>query len=239
MTLRASLVLLVVLNLGVALWWALRSDTPPRAVEAPPSGIARLQLLSERPALRPATMAAPASAAPDIPAPTQATSTPAPPAPAPVPAAPERCYSAGPFADTAALDAARTALAPMASRLRSRELQENGGRGWRVYLPAAADRAAADANAQRLRAAGFTDLVVVGDGAEANSVALGRFSTEARARAHAAALQAAGFAAKAEALGETRSRYWLDFAAGPGFDPNRARRAAGASLRTTDCAGLR
>lgn len=235
MTLRASLVLLVVLNLGVALWWALRSDTPPATVEALPSGIARLQLLSERPELRPATMAPPASAAPDTPAPAQATSTPAPQAPA----TPERCYSAGPFADTAALDAARAALAPMASRVRSRELRENGGRGWRVYLPAAADRAAADASAQRLRAAGFTDLVVVGDGAEANSVALGRFSTEARARAHAAALQAAGFAAKAEALGETRSRYWLDFAAGPGFDPNRARRAAGASLRTTDCAGLR
>ena len=62
-----------------------------------------------------------------------------------------------------------------------------------------------------------TDLVVVADGAEANSVALGRFSTEARARAHAEALQAAGFAAKAEALGETRSRYWLDLVAGPGF----------------------
>lgn len=233
MTLRASLVLLVVLNLGVALWWALRSDAPPAPAEDAPSGIARLQLLSERPELRPAPTPTPVTASTD---------TPAPPTPAPQPSAstaPERCYSAGPFADTAALDAARAALAPMASRVRSRELRETGGRGWRVYLPAAADRAAADTNAQRLRAAGFTDLVVVGDGAEAHSVALGRFSTEARARAHAGALQAAGFAAKAEALGETRSRYWLDLAAGPTFDPNRARRAAGTSLRSTDCAGLR
>jgi hypothetical protein len=233
MTLRASLVLLVVLNVGVALWWALRSDAPPAPAEDAPSGIARLQLLSERAEPRPVSTSARVAASADTPA------SPMPASQPPAPTPPERCYSAGPFADTAALDAARATLAPMASRVRSRELRENGGRGWRVYLPAAADRAAADANAQRLRAAGFTDLVVVGDGAEAHSVALGRFSTEARARAHAGALQAAGFAAKAEALGESRSRYWLDLAAGPTFDPNRARRTAGASLRSIDCAGLR
>lgn len=233
MTLRASLVLLVVLNLGVALWWALRSDAPPAPAEEAPSGIARLQLLSERPERRTASTQPPVTAPAD--ATTLGTTTPPPPAPV----LPERCYSAGPFADTAALDAARAGLAPMASRLRSREIRENGGRGWRVYLTAASDRAAADANAQRLRAAGFTDLVVVADGAEANSVALGRFSTEARARAHAGALQAAGFAAKAEALGETRSRYWLDLVAGPGFDANQARRAAAGALRGTDCAAVR
>lgn len=230
MTLRASLVLLVVLNLGVALWWALRADAPPVQAEEAPSGIAKLQLVSERPERRAASTSVPVTTAPNsaTPAPTPA-----------APPAPERCYSTGPFADTAALDAARAALTPMAGRLRSREIRENGGRGWRVYLPPAADRAAADANAQRLRAAGFTDLVVVADGAEANSVALGRFSTEARARTHAGALQAAGFAAKAEALGETRSRYWLDLVGGPGFDANQARRAAGMAIRATDCAGVR
>ena len=57
MTLRASLVLLVVLNLGVALWWGLRSDAPTAPAEEAPSGIARLQLLSERPDPRPATSA--------------------------------------------------------------------------------------------------------------------------------------------------------------------------------------
>lgn len=237
MTLRASLVLLIVLNLGVALWWGLRSDAPPAPAEEAPSGIARLHLLSERPELRPAPTTTPVAASVAASADTPAPAAPAPQPPGPT--TPERCYSAGPFADTAALDAARAALAPMAKRVRSRELRESGGRGWRVYLPAAADREAADANAQRLRAAGFTDLVVVGDGADANSVALGRFSTEARARAHAAALQAAGFAAKAEALGERRSRYWLDLVAGRDFDQNQARRAVGMAIRSTDCAGLR
>lgn len=232
MTLRASLVLLVVLNLGVALWWGLRSDAPPAPAEEAPSGIARLQLLSERPGPRPA--------APAVGTSTEAAATPVTPSAAAAAAATaERCFSAGPFADSTALEAARAALAPMTSRLRSREIRENGGRGWRVYLPAAADRATADASAQRLRAAGFNDLVVVADGTEANSVALGRFSTEARARAHATALNAAGFAARAEALGETRSRYWLDLMAGPGFDQNQARRAAGMAVRSTDCATVR
>lgn len=235
MTLRASLVLLAVLNLGVALWWVFRSDAPPAPVEDAPTGIARLQLLSERPGLRPtAAPPAPIASPADNPAaPAEATSP-------PTPAVAERCYSLGPFADIAALEAARTALGAQALRPRTREARENGGRGWRVYLPVAADRAAADANAQRLRAAGFTDLVVVADGAEANSIALGRFSTETRAQAHASALQAAGFSAKAEALGETRTRYWLDFATTEATSAAQVRRAGGGvQARTVDCAAAR
>ena len=156
------------------------------------------------------------------------------------PAVAERCYRFGPFADAAALATAQVALRPGALRLRTRETREGGGRGWRVYLPAAADRAAANANADRLKAAGFTDLLVVGDGAEANSVALGRFSSEPRAQQHAQALRAAGFAAKAEPLGEVRTSRWVDLAAGEGFDTATARRASGAAQsRTIDCAGVR
>ena len=100
--------------------------------------------------------------------------------------------------------------------------------------------AAADAAAGRLRAAGFTDLLVVGNGAEANSVALGRFSTEDRARQHVAALRAAGFDAKAEALGETRSAFWVELAvAGPANAAALRRRAGAAQARPIDCAGPR
>jgi len=235
MTLRASIVLLAVLNLGVAAWWLLRPEAVPAPVVEAPSGIARLQLLSERVGPAPAPVEATA-AQPDV------TETPTPPA-APAAAAPavaERCYRFGPFADAAALATAQVALRPGALRLRTRETREGGGRGWRVYLPAAADRAAANANADRLKAAGFTDLLVVGDGAEANSVALGRFSSEPRAQQHAQALRAAGFAAKAEPLGEVRTSRWVDLAAGEGFDTATARRASGAAQsRTIDCAGVR
>jgi SPOR domain len=233
MTLRASIVLLAVLNLGVAAWWLLRPDTVPAAVVDPPSGIARLQLLSERVGPAPAKVEAAATKPDETEAPAAAA--------AEAPAAAERCYSFGPFADAATLATAQAALRPGALRLRTRETREGGGRGWRVYLPAAADRAAANANADKLKAAGFTDLLVVGDGTEANSVALGRFSSEPRAQQHAQALRAAGFeGARAEPLGEVRIARWIDLAAAEGFDAAAARRASGATQsRATDCAGVR
>ncbi len=233
MTLRASIVLLAVLNLGVAAWWLLRPDTVPAAVVDPPSGIARLQLLSERVGPAPAKVEAAAAKPDETEAPAAAA--------AEAPAVAERCYSFGPFADATTLATAQAALRPGALRLRTRETREGGGRGWRVYLPAAADRAAANANADKLKAAGFTDLLVVGDGTEANSVALGRFSSEPRAQQHAQALRAAGFeAAKAEPLGEIRIERWIDLAAAEGFDAAAARRASGATQsRATDCAGVR
>lgn len=230
MTLRASIVLLAVLNLGVAAWWLLRPDAPPPAVAEAPSGIARLQLLSERPGPRPAPAAVETPAAAEA----------AQPAAVATPATVERCYSFGPFADAATLAAGQAALRAGALRLRTRETREGGGRGWRVYLPAAADRTAANANADRLKAAGFTDLLVVGDGTEANSIALGRFSSEPRAQQHAQALRAAGFEAKAEPLGEVRTANWIDLAAAEAFDAAAARRASGAAQsRTIACTGVR
>jgi hypothetical protein len=228
MTMRALIVLLAVLNLGVAAWWLFRPEPAPVAGGAAPAAVARLQLASERPDLRPTP------------------TPPVPPDPAPgdnaadEPAAAERCVRLGPFADAAALDSARAALAPRALHLRPREEREGGGRGWRVYLPAAADRATADATAERLRAAGFNDLLVTADGAEANSIALGRFTSEARAQAHASALQAAGFTARAEALGEVRTTRWLDLALRADTDFGALRRSVSAAqARSIDCAGLR
>ncbi len=238
MTMRALIVLLAVLNLGVTAWWLFRPEPAPVVADAAPPAVARLQLASERPDLRPAP-------APQIPAPDPAPGDNAAIEPAATeaaiePAAAERCVRLGPFADAAALDAARTALAPRALRLRPREEREGGGRGWRVYLPAAADRATADATAERLRAAGFSDLLVVADGAEANSIALGRFTSEARAQAHASALQAAGFAARAEALGEVRTTRWLELAVAAGTDPAALQRSVPAvRSRGIDCAALR
>ncbi len=234
MTMRALIVLLAVLNLGVAAWWLFRPEPAPVATEAAPPAVARLQLASERPDLRPA-------APPQIPAPDPAPGDNAAVEPAATePPAAERCVRLGPFADAAALDAARTALAPRALRLRPREAREGGGRGWRVYLPAAADRATADATAKRLRAAGFSDLLVVANGTATNSIALGRFTSEARAQAHASALQAAGFAARAEALGEARTIRWLDLAVTAETDLAALQRSvAAAGANRIDCAGLR
>lgn len=233
MSLRALIVFLVVLNLGITAWWLSRSDAAPAVIEDAPWGIARLQLVSERPGPMPAP--APVAEAAALPPETKAAVEAVTP-----PVAPERCVSFGPFADAAALAAAQTALRPFAQRLRTRETQAGGERGWRVYLPAAADRTAANASAEKLKAAGFSDLLVVGDGAEANSIALGRFSAESRAQQHAAALRAAGFEARAEPLGEARTTRWIDAAIKADSDLAAARRAsAAAQSRAVDCAGMR
>jgi|SRR5690606_13377613 len=46
MLIRAAIVLLLVLNLGVAAWWLLH-DAPPAPVVPQPTGVPRLQLLDE------------------------------------------------------------------------------------------------------------------------------------------------------------------------------------------------
>lgn len=221
---RALIVLLVMLNLGVALWWLTRADAAGEEalVEQPP-GVARLQLASE---------ASPeiAKSPPPIPADGDAAER------APVEES-ARCFALGPFADAAATAAARAALSPTVLRVREREAAPASA-AWRVMMPALADRAAATAMAERLRQAGFRDLFVVAEGAEANSIALGRFGGETAARRHVDALREAGFEAQAEALGTAR-QHWLDVAV--------ADEAAAAGLRavpgvgrveTIDCSRL-
>jgi cell division septation protein DedD len=194
---RALIVLLVMLNLGVALWWATRVDaTGDDAALEQPAGVARLQLASEAPA-RIATGPAPA------PEDTGAVERSA------VPAS-GRCFTLGPFADADAASAARAALPATVLRVRQREAAPATA-AWRVMMPALADRDAATAMAERLRQAGFRDLFVVADGAEANSIALGRFGGETAARRHVEALREAGFEAQAEAIGSAR-QHWLDVA---------------------------
>lgn len=255
MLLRGLVVLLLVLNLGVALWWALRA--PPSAPEASPlpPGAVRLQLLSELPAdARAALDAAPPPAttladgdAPDAtPADTAATPTPVTPDSAvadmpvatPEPAV-QRCIALGPFADAATADAARGRLGAGATSVRARTATSTAS-GWRVMLPAAADRAAAQETVARIAAAGINDYFIVADGAEANSIALGRYRSEQSARQREATLRAAGFPAEAQPLGAATTIHWLDVALAAGTDTAAARTAAGASRAdTVDCAAVR
>jgi len=243
---RALVVLLLMLNLGVALWWALRPAPAAETAYRPAEGIARLQLLREAPA----RASAPARTPPLVPSgpPAEATATPAPtPAPAtadaddaPAAASVEsRCFSFGPYADAAVLATARTRLSSLgALRANARETI-SAARGWRVFLPAQPDRAAAEAMADRIRAAGFDDYLIVPAGDEANSIALGRYGSERGARQREAALRAAGFEAQAQPIGDAATQHWLDVATGRTFDAAAARRATGAAqANPLDCAAL-
>jgi hypothetical protein len=222
---RALIVLLLVLNLGVATWWATRQPPPPPVLAQPP-GVARLQLLSEAP---PQAMARPAVAPPAL----------APPAATAKASAPMQCFSFGPFADAATAATARARLQPLAVRIATRGQSTTAARGWRVQMLPLASPEAAQAMAQRIAAAGFSDFLVVRDGAEANAIALGRYGSEDGARRRAAALVAAGFEAKAEPLGDAQATTWLDVVAGTGFNAAAAQAAAAApQRRLLDCARL-
>lgn len=241
---RALIVLLLILNLGVALWWATRDGPAPTPEVRLPEGAEPLRLLSD---------SQPAAAVPGAPAAGVAASVPAPelepdpllrPAPQDPPgtanAPASRCHRLGPFADAAAADRAATALRPTVLRLALRETR-TAARGWDVRLSALPDRAAAEAMVARLVAAGFGDhylLPAADDGSV--DVALGRFGSEDSAQRHRTALRAAGFDAVAAPIGDGgQAQHWVHVAIDEGADLAALQRAAGAAqIADVDCATL-
>ena len=147
----------------------------------------------------------------EVPERTRATSVapiaaPATPAAEEAPTASGLCMAFGPFSDAATLAQATDWLQARVGKLQVRQAS-TPGRGWRVWLPPLSDRDAARAMAARIVAAGFSDYYIVPTGDEANSIALGRYDNEQSAQQRAVALQDAGFAAQAAALGTTVS--WI------------------------------
>jgi len=231
MLLRAFVVLLVILNVGVAVWWAVR-DAPadPAVVQDPES--TTLVLVSEAPSR--GDVAAPAGPAP---APADDAATPAvvEATPAASPAAATQCVTLGPFAEAALRDAALARVATVSADARPRDVGD-APRGWRVSMPPLPDRASADAMVARLLEAGFNDYYVIADGAQANGIALGRFGSEASARARAGALRAAGFDADVSPLGNPSTRYWIDATVVDTGSVEALRAAAGAArAQSRDC----
>ncbi|MGX9189954.1 SPOR domain-containing protein [Stenotrophomonas sp. Ker107b] len=166
---RALIVVLVILNLGVALWWLLRGE-PASAPPASPVGVAQLEVLPSTqappatatpvtvaPALQdvtpasasapvtqpPVTTAAPTTAVADTPAPTPAASVPA---PAPVAAAPTSAAVPVPVTATAT-PAQCVSLGPFADRAAAQAAQSRAGGA----LRGAKLREVADAGATRYR----------------------------------------------------------------------------------------
>ena len=194
---RALLVLLLVMNLAVALWWATHATPPPPpAVDAAPSGIPRLRLLSE---------GATAASAPVVEAP--------------------RCHRFGPYSDPALLEAARERATALDAGVAIVTVPGPGADRWRVAAPPPADGDSA-ALATRIVAAGFDDTVIVAEGPETGSIALGRFSTPEAAARRQVALQDAGFAAQVHPVGGDSTWLLLPLPAGEDASALRARLAA-------------
>ena len=230
MLLRAAILVLLVLNLGVGAWWLWAGGPMPAFAGASRDieGVPGLRLVAEAP---PAPAPVVAMPPPDA---TSATDG-APAAVAPVATAGEACLSFGPFADAASRDALRPALAS-ALQVVAREQPARAARGWRVMLPQPT-RDAAVALAERMKAAGISDLYVMGEGRDANSIALGRFGSEQAARRREAELQGKGFPAQASPLGGSPAQWWLDVRLPANAD--RAAVAAYGPSRPVPCDTLR
>lgn len=256
MLIRALIVVLAIFNAGVALWWWSQPPVTdaPVPVMSPPEGGALLQLRSEVPVLAAdaaaqdnalalpvaasaADNAAPAGSDTDAGAlagSAQGAATVASAPPPPV------CVSLGAFADRAQLDAAQQRAAGIFAVARPRESASSSSGSYRVMLPPAESREAAQATVRRIVAAGISDYFIIGQGELANAVALGQFRNRDGAQRRLDQLQAAGFAAQIVPSASAQSRWWLDARLAAGISAAQARqRSAAPQVQSLDCAVLR
>lgn len=256
MLIRALIVLLAVLNLGVAAWWIASKPPALQVAASLPANTPTLQLASEplapvpvaQPPAAPAsaTVASVAQALPAAvtplaaaPAPSSQAAEPVKPSP-PLPktVAPLQCLRFGPFASKDEAEALLSRLGALASKGRVDGTPATQAKAYRVLVPPLADAAAAQALAQKIGAAGFSDNFVMHDGENANAIALGVYHNRDGAEKRLAALRQAGFPAQLVAVGtESAAQWWADaaFAA----DAASVRQRGNAPAKALDCTGLK
>jgi hypothetical protein len=199
MLLRALILLLACMNIGVASWWLLHQEAKARPLPATEAGIATLTLYSESDRTAESLAAAATVAAPMV-------------------SVDAVCQSLGPFESAASLRKAMDALLPKVERIQFREVEGMAMHGYRVFLPAAADRAQALATARALSAKGVADYYVVTAGDQINTVSLGLFRELDNASKRRDEVVALGYNAVVEPRTEPVKQWWIDLAAAPGFD---------------------
>lgn len=205
MLIRALVILLLVLNAGIALWWALHTPAPASAAADQAPGVEMLQLVA-----------------------THGDSTVSQPSENDIEAKIEQCASFGSFPSASAAHAAGRQLQAegietgnqRAGVVASTVRQSHAGspRSWRVMLPALPSAEESAAVAKRIAATGFRDYYVIRDGADANAIALGLFGNEASAHQRAATLVKDGFGAVVLPVGAGKVEHWLDIAAAAAFE---------------------
>lgn len=190
---RFLALLLACLNVAVALWWWHQPKPLPRILSADAPDVPALTLLAEAEAERQPQTAEMVEA------------------PAALEALPI-CLSIGPFDTPSALRAAAERLDGVVGKLQYRESRVAATRGFRVFLPAASNRAAALAQARALAAKGIRDYYVVTAGPEENTISLGLFREEENARTRHAELAALGIEAQLLPANEERPQWQLEVA---------------------------
>jgi hypothetical protein len=204
MVARAFLLSLLLMNLGVAAWWALRTPPsdplPPRTDAAVPG----MRLLSEVEADTAGSLVD--NEERDG-------------APEPVGGSDDqRCLQVGPFLTQADLRRAMGALTPSVNRIQYRESRVLAKRGHWVYLPAQGTREAALKSARELSARGLRDYYVVTAGDQENTISLGLFRDLANAEQRRDEVIALGFTPELRERNEEVPNYWIEIAVAPDFD---------------------
>lgn len=200
MLVRAIVVVLVVMNLGAAAWWLLHRAPPPVVQATTKPGVPPLVLLSEVETRPSSADTAELDAAPE-----------------PLSATPV-CLSLGPLQTPADLRKLMDALTPQVGRIQYREQRATELHGYRVYLPAFADREQALATARTMAARGLRDYYVVTAGAQENTVSLGLFRDLVGAEQRRDEVRALGYAPELEPRTEDVPNWWVDVAIAEGFD---------------------
>jgi len=198
MLLRALIVLLLCMNLGVAIWWAAHHEPAMPVAPATDPGVASLTLLSET-EQQPRAEAEELSVDPQAPGPGSV------------------CLSLGPFSTPADLRKAMNALMPQVESIQYREVPGVSLRGYRVYLPAAGSRAEALEAARSLATHGVSDTYVVTAGDQQNTVSLGIFRELENATQRREQVAALGYNPTVEARTEPVQQWWIDLAAPADF----------------------
>ncbi len=200
MMLRALIVLLLCMNLGVAVWWAAHREPVVPAVPTTEPGIPSLTLLSETERPPAVVAAAELSVAPEVPGPAST------------------CMSLGPFSTPADLRKAMNTLMPQVESIQFREVAAVSLRGYRVFLPAAGSRALALQTARALSAKGISDYYVVTAGDQQDTISLGIFRELENATKRREEVAALGYNPTVETRTEPVQQWWIDLVAAPGFD---------------------
>lgn len=198
MLLRALILLLSCMNIGVAVWWAAHHEARLRTLPATEVGVSSLTLLSES---EPVLMAdaAELSAAPEALSPESV------------------CLSLGPFSTPTDLRRAMNLLLPKVERIQYREVAAVALRGYRVFLPAAGSREQALETARALSARGISDYYVVTAGDQQNTVSLGIFRELENATKRHDSVAGLGYNPTIEARTEQVPQWWIDLAAPADF----------------------
>jgi hypothetical protein len=197
---RATVLLLVIMNLGALAWWGLHADARPAPVPTTQLNVPALVLLSESEIARQPGSSEELAAAPE---PTSTT---------------PRCETIGPFATPADLRRAMNTLAPLVGRIQSRQASGTELNGYRVFVPALANRNAALEAARQLAAKGMSDYYVVTSGDQENTISLGLFLDLVNAEKRRDEIRALGFDARLEPRLDDAQQYWIDVFVARDFD---------------------